>query len=188
MGRHAGFIAAGAAVASQDANFVLVPEVPFVLDGEQGFLVALERRMRQRGHALVVVAEGAGQDLIATANRERDASGNAKLHDIGLFLCDRVKSHFRACELPVNIKYIDPSYAIRSGPANAGDRMLSDWMARYAVHAGMAGKTDLFIGHWSDDLVHVPIGTALAAEPKRLDLTGDLWNAVRGTTGQPDWS
>jgi 6-phosphofructokinase 1 len=187
MGRYAGYIAAGAAVASQDANFVLVPEVQFPLDGPDGFLAALEQRMRVRGHALVVVAEGAGEDLLAAENAGRDASGNRKLPDIGPFLCDRIKAHFKAQALPVNLKYIDPSYAIRSVPANAGDRILCDWMARYAVHAAMAGKTDLFIGHWAGEMVHVPIGTALAQPPKRIELTSDLWSAVRGCTGQPDW-
>jgi len=186
MGRAAGFIAAGAAIASQEANFVLVPEIPFPLEGEGGFLQTLERRILTRGHALIVVAEGAGQHLLAGENVEKDASGNVRHEDIGVFLRDRIKRHFAERKLELNMKYIDPSYAIRSVPANAWDRILSDRMARAAVHAAMAGKTDALIGYWNQELVHVPISTAVA-EKKQMPLESDLWNAVLATTGQPDW-
>ena len=186
MGRAAGFIAAGAAIASQEANFVLVPEIPFPLDGPGGFLEVLERRLLTRGHALIVVAEGAGQHLFEAANGERDASGNARFQDIGTYLRERIKSHLAERKVPVNVKYIDPSYAIRSVPANAWDRILTDRMARGAVHAGMAGRTDVMMGYWNQEIVHVPIAAAVAQE-KRMPLESDLWNAVLATTGQPDW-
>ena len=186
MGRAAGFIAAGAAIASQEANFVLVPEIPFPLEGEGGFLETLERRILTRGHALVVVAEGAGQHLFDTEGSEQDASGNIRFEDIGTFLRDRIKRHFAERKLELNLKYIDPSYAIRSVPANAWDRILTDRMARAAVHAAMAGKTDAMIGYWNQEIIHVPISTAVA-EKKRLSLESDLWNAVLATTRQPDW-
>jgi 6-phosphofructokinase 1 len=185
MGRNAGFIAAGAAVASQEANFVLVPEVPFPLEGDGGFLAALERRVTERGHAVIIAAEGAGQHLFE-ATGERDASGNLGLVDIGAYLRDRIKAHFAAKGIELNLKYIDPSYVVRSCPANAWDRILSDRMARMAVHAGMAGKTDLLIGFHHQSLVHVPIGTAVTHR-RQLDPTSDLWQAVLGCTGQPHW-
>ena len=186
MGREAGFIAAGAALASQEANFVLVPEIPFPLEGPGGFLESLERRVLTRGHALVVVAEGAGQHLFADRNEARDASGNARFEDIGVFLRDRIKRYFKERNLELNMKYIDPSYAIRSVPANAWDRILTDRMARAAVHAGMAGKTDAMVGYWNQEIVYVPISTAVA-ERKQMPLESDLWNAVLATTRQPDW-
>ena len=186
MGRDAGFIAAGAALASQEANFVLVPEIPFPLEGEGGFLQTLERRILTRGHALIVVAEGAGQHLLARKDPGRDASGNVLHEDIGVFLRDRIKRHFMERKLELNLKYIDPSYVIRSVPANAWDRILTDRMARAAVHAAMAGKTDAMIGYWNQEIVHVPISTAVA-EKKQMPLESDLWNAVLATTGQPDW-
>jgi 6-phosphofructokinase 1 len=186
MGRDAGFIAAGAAVASQDANFVLVPEVAFPLEGEQGFLAVLDRRIADRGHALVVVAQGAGQHLFQSESGARDASGNVRHQDIGLFLRDRITAHFEDRGIPINLKYIDPSYVIRSAPANTWDRILSDRMARSAVHAGMAGKTDVVIGWWNQALIHVPIRTC-TAQKRRMVLTSDLWNAVLSTTGQPRW-
>jgi 6-phosphofructokinase 1 len=186
MGRAAGFIAAGAAIASQEANFVLVPEIPFPLEGEGGFLQTLERRILTRGHALIVVAEGAGQHLLAGGDVEKDASGNVRYEDIGVFLRDRIKRYFAERKLELNMKYIDPSYAIRSVPANAWDRILSDRMARAAVHAAMAGKTDALIGYWNQELVYVPISTAVT-EKKQLPLESDLWNAVLATTRQPDW-
>ncbi|AMV36805.1 ATP-dependent 6-phosphofructokinase [Planctomyces sp. SH-PL62] len=186
MGRHAGYIAAGAALASQDANFVLIPEVPFKLDGENGFLAALERRILSKNHALIVVAEGAGQDLLQADLEARDASGNVRLQDVGLFLRDKILAHFRSRSIDVNLKYLDPSYFIRSVPANPSDRILSDQMARMAVHAAMAGKTDLLMGYIHNEIVHVPIATAVA-QRKHVDVASDLWTAVMRSTGQPVW-
>ena len=185
MGRHAGFIAAGATVASQDVNFTLVPEVPFALDGERGFLAALKRRMLKRAHAVIVVAEGAGQDLLEAGGEERDASGNVKLKDIGLFLRERIEAYFKAEKIPVVMRYFDPSYLVRSSPANAEDAILCDLFARHAVHAAMAGKTGLVIGFLHDRFIHVPI-ELLASRKKRLDPDGFAWSAVLAATGQPE--
>ena len=184
MGRHAGFIAAGATVASQDVNFTLVPEVPFKLEGERGFLAVLKERVLRRAHAVIVVAEGAGQDLIEKTPAERDASGNVKLHDIGLFLRERIEGHFKAQKIPMVMRYFDPNYLVRSSPASAGDSILCDLFARHAAHAAMAGKTGLVIGFLHDRFIHVPI-QLLAQEEKRLDPEGPAWSAVLAATGQP---
>jgi len=185
MGRHAGFIAAGATVASQDVNFTLVPEVPFKLEGKRGFLAALQERILKRAHAVVVVAEGAGQDLLETGPAERDASGNVKLKDIGLLLRERVEAHFKTEKIPAVMRYFDPSYFIRSSPANAEDSILCDLFARHAVHAAMAGKTGLVIGYLHDRFIHVPI-ELLASRKKSMDPGGFAWSAVLATTGQPE--
>jgi 6-phosphofructokinase 1 len=186
MGRDAGFIAAGAAVASQEANFVLVPEVPFPLDGDGGFLEALEARMAARQHAVIVVAEGAGQHLFDVGDARTDPSGNLRHRDIGALLKDRIEAWFGERGIEVSLKYFDPSYSIRSVPPNAWDRILTDRMARNAVHAAMAGKTDVMVGAWNQAIIWVPIGTAVAGR-KRMDPDKDLWSAVLATTGQPDW-
>jgi len=185
MGRHAGFIAAGATVASQDVNFTLVPEVAFSLAGKRGFLAALRQRVLKRGHAVVVVAEGAGQDLLEKGEDGRDASGNVRLKDIGLFLRDRIEGYFKEEGIPVVMRYFDPSYMIRSSPANAADSILCDVFARYAVHAAMAGKTGLVVGYLHDRFVHVPI-ELLASRTKRMEPDGFAWNAVLAATGQPE--
>ncbi len=184
MGRDAGFIAAAATVASQDVNFTLVPELPFVLAGEQGFLPVLRNRMLARRHAVIAVAEGAGQDLFQGACAARDASGNAKFLDIGVFLKQMILDYFTEHGPEVSVKYIDPSYIIRSVPANCEDSILCDQFARHAVHAGMSGKTDVLIGHVSRQFVHVPIGL-LASQRRRMPLEGPLWSAVLSATGQP---
>lgn len=184
MGREAGFIAAAATVANQDVNFTLIPEVPFELEGERGFLKALERRLDDRGHAVVVVAEGAGQDLIGKREVERDASGNIKLADIGPFLKERIKDYFRTVGKIVDVKYFDPSYAIRSAPANAADSIYCDELARHAVHAAMAGKTGIIIGSWYNVATHVPI-PLLVGQRRRLTESSDLWQSVLKMTGQP---
>ena len=186
MGRHAGFIAAGAAMASGDVDFVLTPEIPFPLTGEQGLLPALQDLLSQQHHAVLAVAEGAGQHLF-DGDVGRDASGNAKLHDIGVYLREKIKQYFAERDIAVQLKYIDPSYLIRSVPANCTDRILSDRMARAAVHAAMAGKTNMLVGSVNRRLVHVPIPTVVA-ETRRLRPESDLWSAVQMMTGQPSWS
>jgi 6-phosphofructokinase 1 len=185
MGRHAGFIAAGATVASQDVNFTLVPEVPFKLDGERGFLNVLKERILKRAHAVVVVAEGAGQDLLEGSKGERDASGNVKLADIGPFMREHIEAFFKAEGIPVVMRYIDPSYMVRSSPANAEDSILCDLYARHAVHAAMAGKTGILIGYLHDKFIHVPI-ELLASRKKHMDPDGFVWSAVLAATGQPE--
>jgi 6-phosphofructokinase 1 len=182
MGRHAGFIAAAATVASQDVNFCLVPELAFALEGEGGLLAALERRLQRKEHAVIVVAEGAGQDLLGSLG-ERDASGNLVLQDIGVFLKERLLAHFKARDIEMALRYFDPSYQIRACPANTDDALLCDRMARHAVHAAMAGKTGLVISYLNDQFVHVPISEIVQGS-KRLDLEGELWRAVLSSTGQ----
>ncbi len=183
MGRHAGFIAAGATIASQDVNFTLVPEVPFVLEGEDGFLEALKQRILKRAHAVILVAEGAGQHLLAGGEEQRDASGNVKLKDIGLFMRDRIESYFKAQNIPFALRYFDPSYMIRSVPACAEDAVLCDFYARNAVHAAMAGKTGLVIGQHHGVFTHVPIDL-LTRQKKQLDLNSPAWLGVLASTGQ----
>jgi 6-phosphofructokinase 1 len=182
MGRHAGFITAGATVASQDVNFALVPEVPFSLDA---FLAALKQRMLTKSHAVIAVAEGAGQDLLAADVNKRDASGNVKLKDIGHFLRDKIEDYFKAEGVPVVMRYFDPSYQVRSRPANCEDSILCDLYARNAVHAAMAGKTGLVIGFLHEQFIHVCI-EMLATQTKRLDPNSGWWRSVLAATGQPD--
>lgn len=184
MGRNAGFIAAGATIASQEVNCTLIPELPFELDGPDGLLAFLKKRIQRKAHAVVVVAEGAGQDLFEQPRDDHDASGNRKLHDVGTFLRDRIREYFAAEDVPLSIKYFDPSYLIRSVPANSADSVLCDQMARMAVHAAAAGKTDMLIGYLHNYFVHVPIPVAVANR-KYLNPEGDLWMAVIATTGQP---
>jgi 6-phosphofructokinase 1 len=190
MGRDSGFVAAAATLASLEVNFCLVPEVHFDLEGEHGLLAALEKRLAQRGHAVVVVAEGCGEDLLK-GNAERDASGNVRYSssdaDIGLYLKSAFSKYFKERKLPLSLKYIDPSYMIRSVPANAADSVFCDSLGRCAVHAAMAGKTDLVIGRWHGVFTHVPLALA-TAQRKRIDPDSGLWLAVTEATGQPSLS
>ena len=186
MGREAGFIAAAATVASGEANFTLIPEEPFALEGRQGFLPALRRRLVAREHAVVVVAEGAGQDLLSAASDQCDASGDRRLGDIGLLLKQKIIDYFAKESVPVSVKYFDPSYYIRSVAANAADSLLCEQLARKAVHAGMAGKTDLLIGLWHNHLIHVPLAVSTGMK-KRLSTAGELWTSVLSLTGQEKW-
>ena len=183
MGRYSGFIAATTALAQQDVNFVLIPEVDFDIEGENGLLASIERRLKDRKHAVIVVAEGAGQKFFDDTAINRDASGNIRLNDIGLFLKDAISSYFNGKNMDISLKYIDPSYMIRSLPANANDRVYCSFLGRNAVHAGMAGKTKLLIGRWNNQFVHLPM-SASAGKRKKVDQKGRLWSSVLDATGQ----
>ncbi|MBL8718082.1 MAG: ATP-dependent 6-phosphofructokinase [Myxococcales bacterium] len=187
MGRDAGFIAAAAALASHDVNYCLIPEVGFDLEGPSGLLASLERRLAERGHAVIVVAEGCGASLLREG-AEVDASGNLRFSssglDIGPHLRDAVTKYLADRRIEATVKYIDPSYMIRSVPANAHDAIFCDSLARNAVHAGMAGKTDIVIGRIHRVFTHLPIPVAVG-QKKRVNPDGALWLAVTETTGQP---
>ena len=184
MGRHSGFIACYASLARNDANFVLIPEVPFRLHGEGGFLEALRKRVQASGHAVVVIAEGAGQDLLDGNDGHSDASGNARLGDIGVFLKQQITSSFAEAGLELNLKYFDPSYFVRSVRANPFDAVYCLRLAHNAVHAGMAGRTEVVISRWHGRFVLLPIPLAVR-DRYRIDPNGDLWMSVLESTGQP---
>jgi len=183
MGRHSGFIACYAALASHDVDFVLIPEMPVSLDGPGGFLGRLRDRVRRRGHAVVVVAEGAGQDLFEYDGAV-DASGNVRLADIGGLLRQRIIADFTAAGEEISLRYVDPGYAIRSVPANGWDAVYCLRLAQAAVHAAMAGRTAMVVGRWHGRFVHIPIPVATSSR-NQVDPNGDLWMSVLEATGQP---
>ena len=183
MGRHSGFVACNAALASTDVDLVLIPEVPMQLEGEGGVLAYVTRVLDRQGHAVIVVAEGAAQDLVASAGGA-DKSGNAKLGDVGVYLRDRITQHFKQESREVTLKYIDPSYAIRSVPASPSDSVYCWNMARNAVHAAMAGNTEMLTGRWHGRFVHVPMPLATRSR-KQVDPGDEIWTSVIEATGQP---
>jgi len=183
MGRHSGFVACNAALASTDVDLVLIPEVPMQLEGEQGVLRYVERVLDRQGHCVIVVAEGAAQDLVSEGAGS-DKSGNSKLGDVGVFLRDRITNHFRQGAREVTLKYIDPSYAIRSVAASPSDSVYCWNMARNAVHAAMAGNTEMLIGRWHGRFVHVPMPLATRSR-KQVEPGDDVWTSVIEATGQP---
>lgn len=188
MGRDSGFIAAYASLASSVANFCIIPEVPFELEGEHGLFKAIERRYYDLGktHAVMVVAEGAGQNLFQNLPEVRDASGNVLKHDIGPFLTEKINAYFKSQGKEISIKYFDPSYIIRSVPAKGTDAIFCFQLAANAAHAAMAGKTDMVVGIMNGQFTHVPISYA-TSERKKVDPEGPLWHAVLGATRQNDY-
>jgi 6-phosphofructokinase 1 len=184
MGRDSGFIAASAALSIQEVNFVLIPEMTFDLYGQHGFLKVLRKRLEERHHAVIVVAEGAGQDFFEAGTHEVDASGNVKHKDIGLYLKEKIKEEFTAKEFPHGIKYIDPSYIIRSAPANPNDSKFCSLLAQNAVHAALSGKTDFVVGFWNNHFTLLPI-PLVVKKRKKIDMEGELWWNVLEATGQP---
>jgi 6-phosphofructokinase 1 len=183
MGRESGFIAAHTALASHEVNFVLIPEVPFNLEGYNGFLRHLEERLTKRKHAVIIVAEGAMQDQLLT-EKKTDAGGNLKLADVGTYLRDRISKYFEEKKIEINLKYIDPSYIIRSAPANPGDSIYCERLGNAAVHAAMAGKTRLIIGLVNNEFVHLPI-QAVISHRNHVEPEGNLWRDTLDATHQP---
>jgi 6-phosphofructokinase 1 len=184
MGRHSGFVACQAAVASTDVDLVLIPEIASKLEGEGGVIAYLDRVLDRKGNAVVVVAEGAAQELIADGPEGTDKSGNTKLKDVGVYLRDLITAHYKRTGRDVTLKYIDPSYTIRSVPATPSDSVYCWNMARNAVHCAMAGNTETLIGRWHGRFVHVPMPLATRTR-KQVDPTMDLWMSVIEATGQP---
>jgi len=183
MGRDSGYIAAHTALASHEVNFVLIPEVPFNLEGYNGFLKHLEDRLNKRKHAVIVVAEGAMQDLLMK-EKKTDAGGNLKMVDVGTYLRDRILKHFEEKKMEINLKYIDPSYAIRSAPANPDDSIYCERLGNAAAHAAMAGKTKLIIGLVNNEFVHLPIKLVITHRNK-VDPESSLWRDTLDATHQP---
>jgi 6-phosphofructokinase 1 len=183
MGRESGFIAASTAMAINDVNYVLIPEVRFDLEGENGLFTNLERRLKQRNHAVILVAEGAGQEYMKNS-RAIDASGNVQFNDIGILLKERIGEYFKTRGIDINLKYIDPSYMIRSAPANSNDSIYCAKLGAYVTHAAMAGKTGMIISLIHSLFVHVPIRLAVSGR-KRIDPHQELWREVIEATGQP---
>jgi 6-phosphofructokinase 1 len=183
MGRYSGFIAARACLAMPDVNFVLIPESDFDLDGPQGLLASLEQRLLERNHAVILVAEGAGQKFFNQEEMPRDPSGNVKPGDIGVFLANEIRGHYRGRQIEINLKYIDPSYLIRSVPANYNDASYCGFLGQNAVHAGIAGKTAMLVSLWHGHFVHIPI-KATVGQRKELELDSPVWRSVLESTGQ----
>jgi len=184
MGRDSGFIASFAALAGNVVNFVLIPEVRFEMEGARGLLEALYYRISKRKHAVIVVAEGAGQELMAGTSFAVDASGNKRMGDIGLFLKERIGEFFRERKTECNVKYIDPSYIIRSVPASPQDNVYCSRLAQNAVHAAMAGKTGMLVGRWHGTFIHLPLEVVTKGR-RKVDPCGELWHSVLENTGQP---
>ena len=180
MGRDSGFLAAYSALVNNHVNFCLVPEVPFALEK---FLSALQQRLERRSHAVIVVAEGAGQDLMGKSE-DRDASGNVRYGDIGVFLRDAITDHFKRIGTAITLKYIDPGYTIRSVPATPHDSAFCLLLAHNAVHAGLSGRTNMVVSFWNHQFTHVPISLAVSRR-KKIDPAGVLWSSVVLSTGQP---
>lgn len=184
MGRHSGYIAANATLATGHANYCLIPELPFTIEGKGGLLDSLTERFTFTDHAVIVVAEGAGQQYFDANKAEKDPSGNVKLGDIGLFLKNEIGKHFSKLKIPHALKYVDPSYIIRAAPANPADALFCARLAQNAVHAAMAGKTAVMVGYWHGRMTFVPM-KAMGNRRQSIKPEGDLWFNVLETTGQP---
>lgn len=186
MGRSAGFLATYAAIGSGDVDLVLVPEVPIVLNGPDGILSFIQQRVNEQKFAVIVIAEGAGEELLGTLN-ETDLGGNRKLPEIGIYIRDQIQEYFHTIlNETVSMKYIDPSYTVRSIPSNAADTFYCIELAQNAVHGAMAGYTGFSVGLVNNRIAYLPIPQLVATSPRSMDPYGPTWERVLAMTGQPN--
>ncbi|CAH1451660.1 unnamed protein product [Lactuca virosa] len=189
MGRYSGFIAMYATLASRDVDLCLIPESPFYLDGEGGLLQFVEKRLKENGHMVIVVAEGAGQELVAQSNSSaaKDASGNKLLKDVGLWLSDSIKAHFaKKKDFPITLKYIDPTYMIRAVPSNASDNIYCTLLAQSCVHGAMAGFTGFISGLVHGRHTYIPF-SRIVDHHNKVVITDRMWARVLSSTNQPSF-
>lgn len=190
MGRYSGFIASYATLASRDVDCCLIPESPFYLEGQGGLYEFVEQRLKENGHIVIVLAEGAGQEYVAQSMHavdEKDASGNRLLLDVGLWLTQKIKDHFtRERNIPVNLKYIDPTYMIRAIPSNASDNIYCTLLAHSAVHGAMAGYTGFTVGPVNSRHAYIPIAR-VTEKTNTVKLTDRMWARVLASTNQPSF-
>ncbi|KMZ65243.1 6-phosphofructokinase [Zostera marina] len=185
MGRSSGFIAMHASLSSGQTDICLIPEVPFNLEGQYGVLKYLEKLMQKKGSAVICVAEGAGQELLQRSNAI-DASGNAVLADIGVYLQQKIKNHFKDIGDHADIKYIDPTYMIRAVRANASDAILCTVLGQNAVHGAFAGFSGITVGICNTHYVYLPISEVIEC-PRLVDPDSRMWHRCLTSTGQPDF-
>ena len=182
MGRDSGFIAASATMANPFVNYCLVPEEDFNLEeGEHALLPHLLERLNRRHHAVIIVAEGAGQKFFEEGKEQRDASGNVLKKDIGPLLKEKITAYCKAHNTEVSVKYFDLGYTIRSVQAEGADAIFCGILAQNAVHAAMSGRTDMIMGHWAGHFTHVPI-TLATRDRKKIQLDSPLWTSVKSVT------
>jgi len=188
MGRYSGFIAMYATLASRDVDCCLIPESPFYLDGEGGLLQYVEKRLKENKHMVIVVAEGAGQDLIAKSiatSDQQDASGNKLLLDIGLWLTHKIKDYFKSKKMEMTIKYIDPTYMIRAIPSNASDNVYCTLLAHSAIHGAMAGYS-FTVGMVNGRHTYIPFYRVTSTRNK-VKVTDRMWARLLSSTNQPSF-
>lgn len=186
MGRHAGYIAAHATLSARQVDICLIPEIQFPMTGDNGVCGLTEYVLRRQGYAVIVVAEGAGSDLVKTAV-QYDEGGNKKLPDIGKFMQSEMSQYFKSKKLDVSIKLIDPSYMIRAVPADASDAVYCQSIAQNAVHGAMAGYTGFSSGLVNNRTVLIPFDLISATSPSYLNPDGRTWERVLSLTHQPMW-
>ncbi|CAH9064828.1 unnamed protein product [Cuscuta epithymum] len=190
MGRYSGFIAMYATLASRDVDCCLIPESPFYLEGSGGLLEFVVKRLKENGHMVLVVAEGAGQELIAeeTSNSKtgKDASGNKLLRDVGLWLSQKIKDHAKQQNFPITLKYIDPTYMIRAIPSNASDNVYCSLLSQSAVHGAMAGYTGFTCGLVNGHQTYIPFNR-ITEQQNHVVITDRMWARLLSSTNQPSF-
>ncbi|XP_043711142.1 ATP-dependent 6-phosphofructokinase 7-like [Telopea speciosissima] len=188
MGRYSGFIAMYATLASRDVDCCLIPESPFYLKGPGGLFEYMEKHLKEYGHMVIVIAEGAGQDLVSeTIHSQQDASGNKLLQDVGLWISQNIKDHFKKRQkMPINLKYIDPTYMIRAIPSNASDNVYCTLLAHSAIHGAMAGYTGFTVGPVNGRHAYIPFHRVTETQNKVV-ITDRMWARLLASTNQPSF-
>ncbi|KAF8407119.1 hypothetical protein HHK36_006244 [Tetracentron sinense] len=189
MGRYSGFIAMHATLANRDVDCCLIPESPFYLEGAGGLFEYIGKRLKENGHVVIVMAEGAGQDLLSESMRsmdQHDASGNKQLQDVGLWMSEKIKDHFTRLKMVINLKYIDPTYMIRAIKSNASDNVYCTLLAQSTVHGAMAGYTGFIAGPVNGRHAYIPFHRVTETQ-NMVVITDRMWARLLSSTNQPSF-
>ncbi|KAK2969919.1 hypothetical protein RJ640_000532 [Escallonia rubra] len=188
MGRHSGFIAMYASLASRDVDCCLIPESPFYLEGPGGLFEYIGKRLRENGHMVIVIAEGAGRELHCKDAQFNNRQVDSRIsEDVGFWMSAKIKDHFnRQNKMGISLKYIDPTYMIGAIPCNAADRVYCTLLAHSVVHGAMAGYTGFAVGPVNGRHAYIPLNRILEKQNKVV-ITDRMWARLLSSTNQPSF-
>ena len=87
----------------------------------------------------------------------------------------------------VEMSYIDPTYAIRSVAANAGDTILCTKLAQHSVHGAMSGYTGFSTGSIRNSVCWIPVLTMMEGGINKVSIQGRAWQRLISLNCQPSF-
>ena len=148
-----------------------MPEKSFSVDA---LLRYVNEKLDEKDHCILVVAEGVNTRVV-------DGNGPVTVDgDVGPWLCAQLKANLES----ISLKYVDPSYAVRSAPSNAADTIFCSRLAQHAAHGALGGSTAFAVGTVNTHYVEIPLQD-FANRAAVCAVTGRIFGDLVRSTGQP---
>eukprot|EP00668_Euglena_longa_P014128 GGOE01018102.1.p1 GENE.GGOE01018102.1~~GGOE01018102.1.p1 ORF type:complete len:494 (+),score=144.75 GGOE01018102.1:38-1483(+) len=176
MGRDSGFVARNAALSNNVVDACLIPEVPFEIKGNGGLLPWLDGHLATKHCAVIVICEAAGQQHLPCLGK--DPTGHNIYEDTGKWLKKAIETHWQETGQEGKVFLIDPSYMLRSVPANTGDNMFCIQLAQAAVHTAYSGYSGVTVGRYHDLYGVMPIEMVVSGL-RKVNPKGSLWQTLK---------